>query len=361
MLKNLFMFRVLWYGLIVIAFSSCIKDEFSDIQNFDFKGTRGVWVVNEGNFLFENASLSYILLETGDVFSEVFFKTNGVPLGDVAQSIHVWENKAFVVVNNSQKVYVIDVFTGKFLGKITELVSPRYIQIISDKKAYVTDLYAQKIAIVNPSQYTVTGWIDVKNGISNQHSTEQMCKWGDSVFVSCWLNDRTVLLIDSQTDKVVDSVQVGIQPNSMVIDKYQKLWVLCDGGLATGLYGRKKATLHCIDLASLEVEITYTFANIEDSPHSLSINSEKDTLYFINKDVYKMSVKDVFLPKSAFIERHENLFYGLGVSPYNNEVFVADAIDYVQNGIIYRYSSSGKLLEIYEAGIIPSKFYFMEK
>jgi hypothetical protein len=355
------MFYIFWYSLLIILLSSCIKDEFTDIQSFDFKNIKGVWVVNEGNFLFENSSLSYINLETGDVFQEVFLKSNGIPLGDVAQSIHVWKDKAFVVINNSQKIYVIDVFTGKYLGKITELVSPRYIQIISDKKAYVTDLYAQKIAIIDPSEYNIKGWIDVRNGIVNQHSTEQMCRWGDSVFVSCWANDRTVLLIDSQVDKVVDSIQVGIQPNSMVIDKNQKLWVLCDGGLENGLYGRKNATLHCIDIASVEVEITYTFENQEEKPHSLTINSTKDTLYFINEGIFKMGVNDISLPINPLIENKNNLFYGLGIVPINNEILIADAIDYVQNGIIYRYSSQGKLLEIYEAGIIPSKFYFMNE
>ena len=32
------------------------------------------------------------------------------------------------------------------------------------------------------------------------------------------------------TDEVIDSIEVGIEPESMVIDKNNMLWVLCNGG-----------------------------------------------------------------------------------------------------------------------------------
>ncbi len=50
------------------------------------------------------------------------------------------------------------------------------------------------------------------------------------------------------------------------------------------------------------------------------------------------------------------MFYGLTVNPVNSEVYVADAIDYVQPGVILRYSPEGELLDEFKVGIIPGAF-----
>lgn len=42
------------------------------------------------------------------------------------------------------------------------------------------------------------------------------------------------------------------------------------------------------------------------------------------------------------------------VNPFNSEVYVADAIDYVQDGVILRYSPEGELLDEFYVGIIPA-------
>lgn len=336
--------------IVVVSFFStaCIDDEFLDIQDFNFQN-EGVWVVNEGNFLYGNASLTYIDLVTEDVFQAVFLRANGTPLGDVAQSIAFWNEKVFVVVNNSQKIYAIHAKTAKFLGKITGLVSPRYMHIFSDEKAYVTDLYAKNIAIVNPTTYQVKSWIDVG------HTTESMQSWGDSLFVISWVNSQTVLVIDTNIDKVIDSIKVGFQPQSLALDKNQKIWVLCQGGNQNGRY--KNPTLHCIDAQTVSVEITFTFAS-SSSPSNLIINSTKDTLFFINKHIFKMPITERKLPEKPFIDGEKHLFYGINVHPSRKEIFVCDAVDYLQSGYVYRYSLEGKLINVYEAGVIPSKCYF---
>lgn len=60
-------------------------------------------------------------------------------------------------------------------------------------------------------------------------------------------NDKDVIKVDTETDKVVDSLSVTRQPNSMVLDKNGKLWVLSDGGYAGSPYGQDQATLIRID------------------------------------------------------------------------------------------------------------------
>ena len=55
-------------------------------------------------------------------------------------------------------------------------------------------------------------------------------------------------------------------------------------------------------------------------------------------------------------KRH--LLYGLSVNPKNDEIYVADAIDYSQSGVCYRYTSDGELLDKFRVGINPNMFVF---
>ena len=50
------------------------------------------------------------------------------------------------------------------------------------------------------------------------------------------------------------------------------------------------------------------------------------------------------------------IYYGLTVNPANGEVYIADAIDYQQQGMIYRYSLDGELIDEFYVGIIPGAF-----
>ena len=72
------------------------------------------------------------------------------------------------------------------MGRITNLTSPRYIHFISDEKAYVTQIWDNRIFIVNPKRYEITGYIECPDMTAESGSTEQMVQYGKYVFVNCW-------------------------------------------------------------------------------------------------------------------------------------------------------------------------------
>lgn len=348
--------------IAAILFSSCSKSPVETIF-FDFSGNNGVYIVNQGNFMYGNSSLSFYNPETKRVLNDLFQARNGAPLGDVAQSMTIWNHLGFIVVNNSGKIYVIDSRTAEFKGSITGLSSPRYVHFINSEKAYITDLYATKITIFNPKTLQITGNISVLNSKAkfNQHSTEQMIQYKNLIFTNCWSYDNKILVIDSNSDRLVDSIEVFKQPNSMVIDKDNKIWVLTDGGFEGSPYGYELPGLLKINAETREIERSFRFV-AGDHPINLCINATKDTLFFLNKHVWKIAVSGKKLPDQPFIQsKYTSLyggFYSLAIDPLSSEIYLGDAIDHSQNGIVYRYAPSGKLIDEFKVGISPGNFAF---
>ena len=209
---------LLWSVVVgaTLSLTACMKWDYGDaVEDFNATGA-GLFITNEGNFQYGNASLSYYDPETKQVQNEVFFRANGMKLGDVAQSMTIYDNKGWVVVNNSHVIFAIDLNTFKEVGRITGFTSPRYIHFLSDEKAYVTQIWDPRIYIVNPKTYQITGYVETDMDFETG-STEQMVQYDKYVFTNCWSYQNRILVIDTETDKVCDQITVVIQPTSLVI------------------------------------------------------------------------------------------------------------------------------------------------
>ena len=333
-----------------------MKWEYGLEEEFDTSASgEGLFICNEGNFQYGNATLSYYDPETKTVQNEVFYRSNAMKLGDVCQSMIIRDGIGWVVVNNSHVVFAIDINTFKEVGRITNLTSPRYIHFISDEKAYITQIWDNRIFIVNPKRYEITGYINIPNMTMESGSTEQMVQYGKYVYVNCWSYQNRILKIDTETDQIVGELQVGIQPTSLALDAYGKLWTVTDGGYEGSPYGYEAPSLYRIDPETFTIEKKFMFA-MGDSPSEVQLNGDKTKLYWINDAIWSMPVTAETIPVDPFLPAQNTIYYGLTVCPTSGDVYIADAIDYVQQGKIYRYSSDGKLLDEFYAGIIPGAF-----
>lgn len=335
----------------------------------------GVFILCEGNFNAGNSTLSYYDPQKRTVENGVFRRANDRKLGDTGQSLSIYGNTAYIAMENSGIVWGIDTETFKVKGQLTassdtKIINPRYVHKVNDTKAYVTDLYAHYINIFNPQTFQYTGSISVEEAANLGYcSTEEMVQYGKYVFTNCWSYSNKILVIDAEQDKVVDCITLSSwQPKSMKMDKNGKLWVITDGGYSTaeGTFGDNVPHLYRIDAETRSVETDQPLQS-DEANVQIAINSTADTLYIMNNDIYRMGINDSKMPDRPFIlapvdnngTRHK--LYGIGVNPHNSEVYVADAVDYRQAGVVYRYAPNGMLIDQFKVGITPSRFAFSQK
>ena len=91
-------------------------------------------------------------------------------------------------------------------------------------------------------------------------------------------------------------------------------------------------------------------------PTELQLNKAGDTLYWLNGGVWRMSIEASTLPTAALLSSGFTSSYGLTLDPSSEDIYVSDAIDYQQNGMVFRYSVEGEAIDSFGVGICPSAF-----
>jgi hypothetical protein len=333
---------------IFFLFSACVKDKPENAVQpaVQLSSARKVYVINEGVFPNNNASVSLYDPGTGQVIEDIYAAQNAnAAVGDVAQSLS-WANSAYyLVVNNSGKILVCD-SRFKKTGQISGLSSPRYLLQVTNQKAYVSDYNANAISIINLNSNLKTGAIPCPGW------TERMALIYSKAFVTN-IRRNYVYVVNMVTDVITDSIFVGLNSGNIVLDRQDKLWVLSGGDNANAIPAR----LLKLNPLSLAVESSMTFANT-DSPVNLCLNRTKDTLYFLNKGIYRMAVSESALPVAPLVTGGTKNFYGLGLNPNDYSIYAADALDFNQRSTIYIYDQQGQQKSVFKAGINANGFYF---
>ncbi|HUW93779.1 MAG TPA: DUF5074 domain-containing protein [Bacteroidales bacterium] len=334
---------------VVIALLSSSCDILRDDPDLLFPKGPGVFILNEGNYLAGNGSLSFYSLETTEIYGNLFSIKNKRPLGDIPTYMAVDGDRAFIIVNNSGTIEVIDLKTMESLETVTGINSPRQM-VIRNRKGYVSSLMSDKITVIDLDNLVVEGTIEIGC------NSEAMIISGNILFAANWSGGSKIVVVDLTDDTVETTVTTGLEPESMVLDKNNRLWVLCTGGYMNEEIPR----IIKINASTLSVEDELEFRTVSDNPSSLTINATGDTLYYIDEGVRRMPVIMPALPEEVLIETGGRLFYKLAVSPKNGMIMVTDAIDYLQIGDLLVYDRDGLLVDSEQCGIIPGFMRFQE-
>lgn len=316
----------------------------------------GVFVVNEGQFMAGNGDVSFYDKAVKSVNNDLFFSVNNRPPGDVPQYLSFHNNNAWLVVNNSNTIEVIELDSFRVKKTITGLEMPRQMKI-KGNFGYVSQIGSGRIVIIDLVSMNVTGYLE------GEKSTDHLIISGDRLFAANWTSyfinkpNNTVTVFDLNTGFAVDSVPVAMEPNSMVKDSEGMIWVLSSGGFM----GEEYPALTRFNPSTLQVLKKLEFPDKNTSPSLLTVSPDGKTLYFVNGDVFKMGIIDNTLPLSSFIASDGRYIYGLAADPENGDLYLADARDFQSPGRVYRYNSSGSQTDMFEAGINPSGIFFYTK
>ena len=351
----------------LLALTSCGS---SDNPSPD-SGVSDVFVVNEGVFQKSDAKIAGFNSNTGKVVTaDLFQSTNNQPLGDVAQSMTVVEDRAYIVVNNSNKVEVVTMPSLKEVGPAiaifpapvapdtaTRLLLPRYF-VANNGKGYVSQWVSYtvpngRVSVVDLATNKVTKTIQV--GLQ----PERMLMVDNKVYV---VNSggNTVSVINTQNDEVESTITVDDAPNSLVQDANGKIRVLCGGNVdfTNTLPG---SLVSFMPNASTSLE-RLVFTSNTLTPTDLQTSSDKTQLYFraVNASgigpIFRMGYNNNSVPdlKAPFIPKP---YYGLGIDPKDGSIYGGTGT-FTGSDQIIRYTSLGAPVDSAATGSGPNSFVF---
>ena len=337
-LKNLYL------GIIASAFlfASCSNDDNNNdapLGAYD----NGVLILNEGNFGTPNGSVSYISNDLA-TFQNDIFKLVNTPtvLGDVAQSMTFSNEKAFIVVNNSNEVEVVNRYTFKSLGTITEkLANPRYSVVLNDK-LYVTNSISKAVTVYDAKSYAYVTSIPLNK------TAEKIVTANGKLYVTnaAYGSGTEVTVINPISNTVSKTITLANGINS-IEEKNGSVYVL--SGTST------KNTLSKINTTN------DTATSIESAAVKSAINMDidGDKIYYTQgTEVYAISLTaTTFSDKALFSVKDSSwsTFYGFGV--IDGKVYSGDANAFTADGTVTIYSSTGTVLKTLTVGRGPNGFY----
>jgi DNA-binding beta-propeller fold protein YncE len=332
---------------MMLAVCSCIKDKPQEPTKtlISLNSENAVYVINEGNYGSPNANISIYDPTSGAVIEDYYSQqNNNAQLGDVCQSMTKYNNKYYIVANNSHNVIVTNASDLTKTAIITGFNSPRYVLPITYNKAYVSDLYANSIQIINLNSNSIIGSIPC-NGW-----TEKMALVYNKAFVTNYYKNYCYV-INTITDIITDSINVGKGGASIEVDNNSKIWILTSGDNANNQPGR----LVRIDPVTLQIELNLNFS-LSDSPQNLCINKTRDTLFFLNKGICKFPVSSNQLSSPYF--KQGSIYYGMGINPKDYTIYVSDVLGFSQKSTVEIYDMNGNFKTSFKAGIGSNGFVF---
>lgn len=340
---------ILWLLPLLFLLQACKKDTTDAIPQ-----VKGVYTVDEGLFNFGNADISFYNPETNEVTTNLFYKANGYYLGDIAQCFYIMDTLGFIVVNNSQKVEVVSIPSFKSVRTINiPGSSPRYVQPINDHVAYVTELYAKKIHVVDYQTGTVLQQINTPTDW-----TEHIAQIGDNLLIegkeldASTTNNAGLVVLNTSSNTITNNIKLNSANTSGIVkDNMNRVWVAKAADSTISL----PAKFYCLD-ATLNVVDSIVFSN-GDKPNNISMNKAGDKIYYLTAaGVNSVSINDK--TPALLVPSNNRHLYALSIDPKDEDIYVADAFDFIQPARAYRYSKEGNEKQAFNAGVGTNNFVF---
>ena len=331
-----------------------VNENYLEGDNYDYDAL----ILNEGGYTYGNASISAWNIN-GVHDQNVFKAINNYDIGDILQSGYKTESEIYLIVNNSQKIEVLDINNLKRKRTITGFTSPRYMTTISNI-ALVTDLYANKINVFNTetnceySSIEMQGWTEQIFNINDRIYVIERSEVGSSSKFANIVEIELSTNLETVVFSIVKRTNIPIEPNSVVVDGFNNIWILSTGNEVDNIY----PSLTKFSTNTNTIEKTKNYTSFSDFPKVLCNNNnltDVNLFYSNGQKIYSLaenSSSSDFNTTELFTHAAQNL-YKLSYVPANQTFLLCDAKDYISEGAVLSYSFTGNLIESFTAGVIP--------
>lgn len=329
----------------------------------------GVLVINEGNFLDNNGSLSLVSRGNTTASLDVFLKENMRPITGGVGGYAEIDGKGLILVDNStaglDKVEIVDAGTMKTIATLAapDIENPREVVGVGNNKAYVScwgttgtfpNFYANPgyVAVIDLATNKITKKITLQKG------AEGMVVVGSEAFVGGVGGDRLVQVIDIQKDELkTASIAMGGNSGVLQVDANNKIWAFVS----------REAVRIDPTAKSIETRIRVGSSTTK-SPSNLTMSADKRTIYYMSTffdpadgfkqkgEMYSFKISDTAISDAAPLARR--MFTGLGYDPKSNLIYAGSTPSFKQAGFVLRYQPDGKLIDSVKVEIAPSGFFF---
>jgi hypothetical protein len=351
--------KLVFVALLSSVFLTSCSDDDTIVESPLGSYDNGVLILNQGGFGHGDASVSYLSEDFTTQQNNIFSIVNPtITLGDTGQDVGLYQNLAFIVLNYSNKIEVVNRYTMAHVATISSgLNNPRYIAF-SNGKGFVTNwgdggsTSDDYVAVLNLSTYAVSSTIPVAEG------PERIVENDNKLYVAHaggYGYGSTISVINATNNTLSTTINVGDVPNSLEINN-GSLYVIC-GGKPSYAPTETAGKFVKINLTNNSVASTLNFP-AATHPSNLDV-VDNTVFYTVNSSIYKSSLTAATLPTTALFSTTAQGVYGVySFAVHNDKIYVGDAADYNSNGKVYVYSSTGSLEHSYTVGVIPAGFYF---
>lgn len=340
-------------SLIITILNSC-KPEPIPEQKIDI--SKGVFIVNEGNFMSNNGEISFYNTENGELINNLYSKQNNeAVLGDVVQSMCISDSFALISVNNSKKLELVNINTFKHIYTFTDLAYPRYVIPVRNNICYLTNnKNPGEVCVIDIAERNILKRIPVGN------NPENLLLLNNKVFVAngAWGHDSTISIINTQTDELVTTTSIGDGATDLVSDINNDVWIICQGKSKYDYDEDTPSKIVCINPNTYEkiTEINIGITGDDFYPTRIASDKKNGFIYYLERTgVYRININ---LPqeKEWFIM---GSYYGFEVNQENGDVYVFYDNGFTGAGTMTVYNKDGhKILEPTKVGIGPNGAVF---
>ena len=348
-------FKLLLSAAVITAITAGCEKNNNPPEGDDY--SNGIYVVNEGSFGSSNGSISYVNPDDGIIINGIFEAANGRPLGDVVQSITiVSDTLGYIVVNGSSKVEIVALKTFKTLANPIPVYYPRYFLPVGPGKGYLSaGNYEGRLYVIDLNSNTKVDSIGVGYG------PENMVMLNDLVYVinsGGWSLDSTISIVNTASDEVVDTINVGKVPSDIALDEDNNIWVYCKG-YNDYIAIETEALLQKINPVTNRVIWQSKVGMAGDygaTPPKCTSSKDGSTIFYLKPDgVYKINAASPELQEDPMIP---GSYYGLEVNPSDGNIYVFEATSFTGNGMMKIFDENGNSVAEGAVGITPNGAVF---